>query len=230
MSQVFKPGANVIARASILVGLMFVAMSLGMLLLRNFSPFTVNGNYSGVVVAQPIRFSHELHSGQLNIGCMYCHASAEVSPYAGIPDVATCMTCHSQLAIYSELLEPVRESYATGEPIQWLGVHDLAEHVYFNHSIHVNNGFACQTCHGNVDEMPQVWQAENMYMGWCLDCHFAPEQYIRPLADRYVFYDVPEAEMLPLEEREALVEEYGIDTDGGNPAINRLGNCSTCHR
>lgn len=221
MSQVFKPSANTIARLSIIGGVLLIGMALTMLILRNWSPYTINGNYAGIAVSQPVRFSHELHSEQLNIGCMYCHAVAEQSFYAGIPDVHTCMSCHSQLAIYSELLEPVRTSYATGEPVVWLGVHDLAEHVYFNHAVHVNNGFACETCHGPVNEMPQVWQHSNMYMGWCLECHFNPEEYIRPNETRYEFgYEYPDNQT---EFGQQLIEEYQVDVEG-------LGSCSTCHR
>jgi len=221
MSQLFKPTANTVARLSLLFGILIVATGLGMLLLRNWSPYVIQGNHAGIAVAQPIRFSHELHSEQLNIECMYCHATAEVSSYGGIPDVHTCMSCHSQLAVYSELLLPIRESYATGEPVEWLKVHDLAQHVYFNHAAHVNNGFACETCHGNVEGMPQVWQASNMYMGWCLDCHFEPEQYIRPNETRYEFgYEYPENQ---LEVGQQLIEEYEVNVEG-------LTNCSVCHR
>lgn len=223
MSQIFHPRDNNFARLSIIGGILLLGMGLTMLMLRNWSPYTVNGNYAGIAVAQPIRFSHELHSGQLNIECMYCHQNAEVGAYGGIPDTHTCMSCHSGIAVYSELLEPVRTSYETGEPIEWLKVHDLANHVYFNHSVHVQNGFACETCHGNVKEMPQVWQAENMYMGWCLDCHMEPEQYIRDVADRYKFGDEYEEPANQLEYGRELLEEYQIVTDG-------LMNCSTCHR
>lgn len=220
-SQLFKPSANSVARLSILSGVLLVVLGLGMLLLRNWSPYTINGNFAGIAVEQPIRFSHELHSEQLNISCMYCHQTAEVSAYGGIPDVHTCMSCHANIAIYSELLASVRDSYATGEPIEWLKVHDLAEHVYFNHSVHVQKGFACETCHGPVNEMPQVWQAENMYMGWCLDCHMAPEKYIRPIEDRYNFdYVEPENQ---IEFGLQLIEEYNVVKEG-------LMNCSVCHR
>ena len=219
--QVFKPGANTVARISLLAGLLFVGLAVGMIMLRNWSPYVINGNYTGVAVEQPVRFSHELHSGQLNIDCMYCHATAEVSAYAGIPDTHTCMSCHSQIATYSELLAPVRESYATGEPLEWLKVHDLADHVYFDHSVHIQKGFACETCHGRVDEMPQVWQSNKMLMAWCLDCHTAPEQYIRPIEERYTFgWVAPENQA---EVGQQLIAEYQVNIDG-------LTTCAVCHR
>jgi hypothetical protein len=223
MAQIFKPGANTFARISILAGILLAALGVGVIMFRNWSPYVEIGNYAGIAVAQPVRFSHELHSDQLNIECMYCHETAEVSSYGGIPDTHTCMSCHSQIATYSELLAPVRESYETGEPLQWLKVHDLAEHVYFNHSVHVQNGFACETCHGRVDQMPQVWQVNNMTMAWCLECHFEPERFIRPNETRYEFgWEGPEGQER-IELGEQLIEEYGVNKTG-------LSSCSTCHR
>lgn len=219
MSQMFTPGTNTLARLSLFIGLLFVVIIVGAILIWDNSPL---GNArAGIAVAQPVRFSHELHSGALNINCNYCHWTAEESSYGGIPDTHVCMSCHSQIAIYSELLEPVRTSYATGERIPWQKVHDLAEHVYFNHSVHISKGFACETCHGPVTQMPLIWQAETMTMNWCLDCHQAPEQYVRPLDEVYTFgYEPPidQAELGPI-----LVEANNINAEG-------LSNCSVCHR
>lgn len=223
MAQVFKPGINTVARLSILVGLLLVGLAVVIINLYPWSPYAIQGNYAGIAVEQPIRFSHELHSEQLNISCMYCHAVAEKSSYGGIPDTHTCMSCHSNIAVYSELLEPVRNSYATGERLVWAEVHDLAEHVYFNHSVHVQKGFACETCHGNVEQMPQVWQAENQLMAWCLDCHLEPEQYIRPVEERYTFGWEPPEGVDRLEYGADLVEQYQVNVEG-------LSSCSTCHR
>ncbi|NDJ59792.1 MAG: cytochrome c3 family protein [Chloroflexi bacterium] len=221
MSQIFKPSINTIARISLLSGILIAGLGLTMIVLRNWAPLVYVGGNAGIAVEQPIRFSHSLHSGQLNIECVYCHISAEQGAYGGIPDTHTCMSCHSGIATYSELLEPVRTSYATGEPVEWLKVHDLADWVYFNHSVHVQNGFACETCHGRVDQMPQVWQAENMLMSWCLECHREPERFIRPISERYTFgYEEPDNQIeLGLQ----LIEEYHVDNEG-------LTNCSICHR
>jgi len=130
------------------------------------------------------------------------------------------MSCHSQIATYSELLEPVRTSYATGVPLEWNKVHDLAEHVYFRHQTHVNNGVACETCHGDVNQMQLVWQQETMTMAWCLECHEQPEQYLRPASEIYNFdYEQPENQIeLGLQ----LIEEYDIHTEG-------LTDCRVCH-
>lgn len=219
MSQLFSPSANTFARLSLLVVLLVVVIILALLYVNDRSPYTRAP--VGIAVEQPVRFSHELHSDQLNIECVYCHGTAEQSSYGGIPDTHTCMSCHSQIATYSELLEPVRSSYETGERLEWERVHDLADHVYFNHSAHVQAGFACETCHGRVDQMPLVWQAENMTMGWCLECHREPERFIRPFEEVYTFgWEEPENQD---EIGSQLVEAQGIDPD-------RLDSCSICHR
>ncbi len=222
MQQIFRPYANTIARLSVVLGGLMTVLLLYFVLALGASPYTYGvGSAVGVAVDQPVRFSHELHGGQLNISCNYCHTSVDQAAYAGIPGTHTCMSCHSQIATYSELLQPVRDSYENNIPLAWNPVHNLADHVYFNHSIHVTKGVACETCHGRVDQMPLVWQAETMTMGWCLDCHRGPEKYLRPLSEVYTFgYEEPENQ---LEVGLALVEEYGIVSD-------RLENCAICHR
>lgn len=220
MKQIFRPSANTLAKISLVAGLSLAAIVVTILLVGPFSPYT-EGSSAGIAVEQPVRFSHSLHSGQLNIDCQYCHQSAEVAAYGGIPDTHTCMSCHSQIATYSELLEPIRTSYETNVPVSWNRVHNLANHVYFNHSAHVQNGFACETCHGRVDEMPLVWQAKTLNMGWCLECHRAPEEFIRPVSEVYTFgYEMPENQT---EIGLQLVEAHDINVD-------RLLNCGICHR
>jgi hypothetical protein len=218
MSQVFRPSVNTFARISLLVAGLAGVIALSVVFVWDRSPYLTRP--IGTAVEQPVRFSHSLHSGQLNIECRYCHENAEYSSYAGIPDTHTCMSCHSQIATYSELLEPVRTSYATGENLEWNKVHDLAEHVYFRHSSHVNNGVACETCHGDVNEMPLVWQQETMTMAWCLECHMNPEENLRPVSEIYNFdYVQPENQTeLGLQ----LIEEYDIHVDG-------LSDCRVCH-
>jgi hypothetical protein len=218
MSQLFTPATNAWARLSLLAIILVLVIILAFLYAYDQSPYTRAP--VGIAVEQPVRFSHRLHSDRLNIECLYCHSTAEQSSYGGIPDTHTCMSCHSQIATYSELLEPVRTSYTTGERLEWERVHDLAAHVHFNHSIHVQSGFACETCHGPVDQMPVVWQAVNMTMDWCLECHWEPERFIRPADEVYTFgYEAPENQ---LELGLQLVEQNDIDVD-------RLDNCSVCH-
>src|SRR5437762_13706977 len=108
---------------------------------------------AGAAREQPVPFSHKHHVGDDGIDCRYCHTSVETSSFAGIPPTETCMTCHSQIWANAEILEPVRASFRTGQSLQWTRVHDLPDFVYFNHSIHVNKGVGCSTCHGLLDQM-----------------------------------------------------------------------------
>jgi hypothetical protein len=95
------------------------------------------------------------------------------------------MNCHSQIWTNAQLLEPVRHSWATGESIQWIRVHDLPDYVYFNHEIHVNKGIGCASCHGRVDEMPLMYQQNSLQMEWCLNCHRNPGVNLRPTSEIY---------------------------------------------
>jgi hypothetical protein len=134
---------------------------------------------------QPIPFSHLHHVQGLGLQCQYCHTSVETSSYAGIPPTKTCINCHSQIWTNAALLEPVRHSWATGQSIQWVRVHDLPDYVYFNHSIHVNKGIGCASCHGRVDEMPLMYMQNSLQMEWCLNCHRNPATELRPTAEIY---------------------------------------------
>jgi hypothetical protein len=216
MSQIFHPSTNTISRVSIFGAVFIVAGLLGLAAEVNRSPWV-----TGALVAreQPIQFSHERHVGGNGIDCRYCHTSVEDSRFAGIPPTKTCMNCHAEIFANSPYLEPVRASFATGKPIQWTRVNDLPDFVYFDHSIHVNKGVGCTTCHGPVDRMPLMWQAQSLQMEWCLDCHRNPEQYVRPRDAVFrVDYQAP-ANQRELGTR--LVAEY---------EIQKLTSCSTCHR
>jgi hypothetical protein len=129
------------------------------------------------------------------------------------------MNCHSQIWVGSEMLQPVRESYRTGESIEWQRVHNLPQFVYFDHSIHIHKGVGCVTCHGRVDEMPLMWQQESLQMDWCLQCHREPERFVRPRDQVFNMTWTPPGEQLELGQK--LVNEY---------QIQKLTSCSTCHR
>jgi hypothetical protein len=133
------------------------------------------------------------------------------------------MNCHSQIFANSPFLEPVRESYRTGEPIQWTRVHDLPDFVYFNHSIHVNKGVGCSTCHGRVDLMPLTMQVVSLQMEWCLECHREPQKFIRPKEEVFNM-EWPPPGYDQAQEGERLVKEYNV------PPTGVLTSCSTCHR
>lgn len=137
----------------------------------------------GYAPEQPVPFSHQVHVSQLGLDCQYCHTQVEESKYANIPATQTCMNCHNQIKTDSDDLQPVRDSWETGESIEWIRVHQLPDYAYFNHSAHVNVGVGCESCHGRVDRMEVVYQAEPMSMGWCLDCHREPEKHIRPVEE-----------------------------------------------
>ncbi len=134
----------------------------------------------GYAPEQPVPYSHELHVGQLGLDCQYCHSYVQQAAHSNIPATQTCMNCHSQVRTESLKLLPVRESWATGDPVPWLKVHQLPDYAVFSHSVHVNVGVGCESCHGRVDQMVVVEQTQPLSMGWCLECHRNPEEHLRP--------------------------------------------------
>jgi hypothetical protein len=216
MSQIFHRSTNTISKVSIFGAVFAVAALLFLFDGINRSPWVTEVR---VAREQPIQFSHERHVAGNGIDCRYCHTSVEKSSFAGIPPTKTCMNCHSQIFSTSPYLEPVRASFRTGKSIEWTRVHDLPDFVYFDHSIHVNKGVGCTTCHGQVDRMPLMWQEAPLQMSWCLECHNRPEAYVRPRDAVFRVDYVPPANQLEIGQR--LVAEYHIQ---------KLTSCSTCHR
>ena len=182
MAQVFDRSSNALARFSlVLTGLIVIALGVALNYLQR-SPWVTR---QGQRADQPVPFSHKHHVEGLGLQCQYCHTSVEKSSYAGIPPTKTCMNCHSQIWTNAQLLEPVRSSWATGESIQWIRVHDLPDYVYFNHEIHVNKGIGCASCHGRVDQMPIMYEQNSLQMEWCLNCHRNPAVNLRPTSEVY---------------------------------------------
>lgn len=216
--QLFHPSVNTIARASIFGGVVILA-ALGWVIASITTSDYVNN--TNVAVAQPVPFSHEHHVKGLGISCQYCHSSVTESSSAGMPATQTCMTCHSQIWTNAEILKPVRDSYATGVPLQWNRVYDLPDFVYFNHSIHVKKGIGCSSCHGQVNNMPLMRKAQPLFMNWCLGCHRAPEKFIRPRDQVFSMEWTPPANQISLGQQ--LVQEYHVNK-------GKLTNCSICHR
>lgn len=177
MAQVFHRSTNTIARASIIATILVVAGALWTALEMSRSPYTT---YAGVAKAQPVPFSHQHHVAGLGIDCRYCHTSVEKSGFAGIPPTKTCMNCHSQIWTNSSMLEPVRDSFRTGKSLVWTRLNDLPDFVYFDHSIHISKGVGCNSCHGPVQKMPLMYAENSLLMEWCLNCHRAPEKFLRP--------------------------------------------------
>jgi hypothetical protein len=216
MPQVFHRSTNTLSRVSVF-GAAFILAGLiwmGYLFVR--SPYVTA---VGVVRPQPVQFSHEHHVHDDGIDCRYCHVSVENSSFAGIPPTETCMNCHSLLWADSPALAPVRESWENDVPIHWTRVHNVPDHVYFDHSIHVQKGIGCESCHGRVDLMPLMMKTEPMTMQWCLDCHRNPEERVRPREEVFTMGWVPPVPQEVLGPQ--LVEEYNIQVKT---------DCWYCHR
>jgi hypothetical protein len=135
----------------------------------------------GYQPAQPVAFPHSVHVDQLGMDCRYCHSHVETAAHSNIPTTQVCMNCHSQVQKDNPKLKPVFDSWQTGKPIEWVQVHKTPDYAYFYHSVHVNRGVSCVSCHGRVDKMEVVWHHEPQHMAWCLDCHREPEKHLRPL-------------------------------------------------
>ena len=182
MAQIFDRSSNALARMSlVLTGLIVIALGVTLDQLQR-SPWVTR---QGQRPDQPVPFSHKHHVEGLGLQCQYCHTTVEKSSYAGIPPTRTCMNCHAQIWTNAQLLEPVRQSWYTGESIPWTKVHDLPDFVYFSHEIHVNKGIGCESCHGRVDEMPLMYEQNTLQMEWCLDCHRNPAKNLRPTSEIY---------------------------------------------
>jgi hypothetical protein len=219
MSQIFHRSTNTLARITIF-GAVFIVAFLAWAL-----DSLHRGAYETRATApreQPVPFSHAHHVGGLGLDCRYCHTTVETSSFANVPPTKTCMNCHSQIWSTSPTLEPVRASFRTGTSIPWTRVHDLPDFVYFNHSIHVNKGVGCESCHGRVDQMPLTWQENSLQMDWCLDCHRNPERALRPRANITTMGYHPAGNQEEVGRR--LMKEYNIQS------TRVLTSCSTCHR
>ncbi len=219
MSQVFGRNSNSVARVSIVAVVLLILAVLLFLFVYVRSDYFTRAN---ATVVQPVPFSHEHHVGGLGIDCRYCHTSVEYSDFAGMPPTQTCMNCHSQIWTQAPVLQPVRDSWTSGQSLQWNRVYNLPDFVYFNHSAHVQKGIGCESCHGRVDQMPLMHQVPSLHMDWCLECHRDPAKFIRPVAQEFTMGWqplVPQSVLGP-----QLVKQYNV------PDVRTLTSCSTCHR
>ena len=170
---------------------------------------------------QPIKFSHTVHAGDNQIDCHYCHTLAGHSKSAGIPDVNVCWNCHSIVREGSNSgrhqINKVVEAYESGTPIQWIRIHNLQDHAFFNHAQHVTvAGLECTTCHGPIEEMDRVRQVTDLSRGWCIDCHRETE--VR-------FYDnefYAQYEELHRKMKSGEIDRVTAELTGGT-------ECSKCH-
>ena len=179
---------------------------------------------------QPIAFSHKLHAGMQGIDCNYCHTSARTSKHSGIPSVNVCMNCHNAVAegpsgkeeiqkIYDAVgWDPDKRQYIEGypqKPIEWIRIHNLPDHVYFNHSQHVSvAGLECKDCHGPIEEMEEVYQYSELTMGWCIDCHRSSE-----------------VKMEDNEYYEEMHKKLKVKYEGEKITVDKIGGleCGKCH-
>jgi hypothetical protein len=230
---VFPRWANFLLPVIIIMGLggaLYVPTVAGLAL----HPETLSVGY---MPAQPVPYSHALHVGQLGMDCRYCHTTVDKAAFAAIPPTQTCMNCHTGIFNASVNLRKVRDSWISGDPIEWVKVHDLPGFTYFNHSAHVNKGVGCFSCHGRIDQMEIVYQAEPLNMAWCLECHRAPERFLRPKdqVTSMTYHlahgpndlqrqDGESIEDAQLRIGRELKQEYGIRS------LRYMEACSTCHR
>jgi hypothetical protein len=216
MPQIFHPSMNTLSRVTIFGAVFVLALATWLMLAIVRSPYVTS---AGVILQQPVPFSHKHHVADAGIDCRYCHTSVEAGPFAGMPPTQTCMNCHSQLWTDSPMLEPVRASLRNDVPLVWNRVYDLPDFAYFDHSIHVRKGVACVTCHGPVDQMPLLWREATLHMEWCLECHRDPGQFVGPRELVAATFDRP-ARRTALDASEWLKEYH----------VNSKTNCSVCHR
>src|SRR5450759_3221867 len=218
MSQIFNRSTNAIARLAIW-GAVFILAGAGWAAsILNRSAYNTN---QGVTVKQPVPFGHEHHVAGLGLDCRYCHSSVEKSASAGIPPTTTCMNCHKLIWNESPMLEPVRESFRTGKPLNWRKVYDLPDFVYFDHSIHVAKGVGCASCHGRIDKMHLTAQFPSLQMEWCIACHRNPEKFLRP---KDKIFDLAWVAA----DQETLGKELAKQNHLRSTIA--LTNCSPCHR
>lgn len=234
MPQYFSRAWNTRLRLALLAAPVYVGVAGWILAQWADAPGVTGVN---VAVDQPIPFSHKFHVGQLRLDCRYCHGEVENSASAGMPSTETCHGCHQHVWTGLGAIQPVASSMATGVPLTWQRVHDLPDFAWFDHSIHVQKGIGCVTCHGRVDQMPLVWKTETLQMRWCLDCHRDPAPYVRPR--KFVFdlaWQPPEgeqdlatlAQQLDLPRAPESREELG-EMLVAHYRIQRYTSCSNCH-
>jgi len=215
LAQIFSPKMN-----RFLVNLL-IGSGIAVLLVVLFFWYYGSPKYTdvGYRPAQPVKFSHKLHAGDLGMDCRYCHSQIEQAQFANIPPTQTCMNCHQVVGVDNPNVDPVRESWNTGKPIEWVRVHMLPDYAYFNHAAHLRAGVGCIECHGNVRQMDLIEQKQPLSMAWCLDCHRSPDTRLRPLAE------LTNMEWTPPADHAEWVARFKTEQK-----INPPEDCSACHR
>ena len=217
MSDIFPRWTNKLP-GQIIAGAILTSTAVSAAVWYYFTPKYTRVGYQPV---QPVGFSHAIHVDQVGLDCRYCHNGVEKSWYSNVPSASTCMNCHNAVLPTDPKLELVRNSYATGEPIPWVQIHKTPDYVYFNHSVHVNRGVSCVHCHGAINKMDEVQHAKPLSMGFCLDCHRNPADFLR---DPKLVYDLNWQPQDPKAHQAAMAQSVQ------DWKIHSSQNCSACHR
>jgi nitrate/TMAO reductase-like tetraheme cytochrome c subunit len=178
MANIFPKGTN----ETVLKAGLVLAVVGGLVTMAVWYYFTPKYSRVGYQPVQPVAFQHDIHVSQLGLDCRYCHSYVESSGFSNYPVAQTCMNCHREVQKNNPKLQPIRDAWANNTPVEWVKIHNVPDYAYFNHSAHVNRGVSCAVCHGKVNEMSVVYQAQSQSMGWCLQCHRRPEEFVRPIA------------------------------------------------
>ena len=217
MSDIFPKWTNKLPR-QIIIGALLMGTAVVSGVTYYFTPKYTRVGYQPI---QPVAFPHSVHVKQLGLDCRYCHNAVEKSWYSNIPATSVCMNCHTQVLKDDPRLAVVRDSAATGKPIEWVQIHKMPDYVYFNHSVHVNRGVSCVECHGQINDMDEVYHAKPLSMTYCLDCHRDPVMRLRPLAK------ITDLDWKAPDEAAQLKLGQDIMHDWKSQSLQ---NCSTCHR
>jgi len=217
MSAIFPKWTNRLP-ILIIIGVMLIGGAVTAGVWYYFTPKYTRVGYQPI---QPVAFSHATHAGQLGVDCRYCHTGVDKSWFSNIPASSTCMNCHNQVLKDDPRLALVRESAASGKPVQWIQIHKMPDFVYFNHSVHVTRGISCVECHGRIDQMDEVYHAKPFSMAFCLECHRHPETKLRPL-DK-----ITDLNWQPNSETDQLAFGNKAKTEW---KVESLQTCGACHR
>jgi hypothetical protein len=222
MSDIFPKWTNRLPR-NIIIGALLVGTAVTGGVTYYFTPKYTRVGYEPI---QPVAFPHSVHVTQLGLDCRYCHNGVEKSWYSNIPATSVCMNCHTQVLKDDPRLAVVRDSAASGRPIEWIQIHKMPDYVFFNHSVHVNRGISCVECHGHINHMDEVFHAKPLSMTFCLNCHRDPAMHVRPLdkitdLDWQVTQNDADWSSQQRELGTKIVKDWHTQS---------LQNCSTCHR
>ena len=221
MAQIFSRSVNrapAILAATVAMGAVVAALGVWWF----FSPEFTDVGYQP---EQPVAFSHALHAGELRMDCRYCHYTVERAPVAVVPATSVCMNCHQLVGRDLETLAAVRDSLADDQRIRWVRVHNIPDYARFDHSLHLEAGIGCSSCHGDVRAMETVTQVEPLSMGWCLECHRDPVRHRRADEELYdTAWTPPEGPLS--DEQTQLASRLAEDYPVAPPTIS----CSGCHQ